>query len=185
MAAAHADTSRLLAEMSASEPLPEALVELLYDELRRIAHGQLKHERPDHTLTTTALVHEAWLRLAGSTHLPRDTHARFLAAAANTMRRVLVDYARARNTKRREGMRHAVALDEALDLAKEQGEELLALDDALARLQASAPRLVQIVECRFFAGLSEAETAEVMGTSVRTVRRDWVKAKGWLAAAMG
>ncbi len=167
------------------DPHPhDALVTVLYDELRAIAHRQLGRERTGHTLTTTALVHEAYLRLSQSTqHLAGD-RARFFAAAANTMRRVLVDYARTRNAHKREGMRQAVELHEALELVADESEQLLALDEAMERLQQSSPRLVQVVECRFFIGLSEAETAEVLGTSVRTVRREWVKAKGWLAAAM-
>ena len=100
------------------------------------------------------------------------------------MRRVLVDYARARSTRKREGVAKLVELNEALDLVDEDSEQLVALDEALQALQLSSPRLVKLVECRFFIGLSEEETATVLGTSVRTVRRDWVKAKGWLAAAL-
>jgi RNA polymerase sigma factor (TIGR02999 family) len=179
-----ADVTRLITELTPDQPPSEALVALLYDELRDIAHRQLRGERGDHTLTTTALVHEAYLKLAQSTQLPNGSNALFLAAAANTMRRVLVDYARARNAKKREGIKRAVELTEAIHLVHDESEQLIALDEALATLQKSSPRLVKIVECRFFIGLSEAETAAVMETSVRTVRRDWVKAKGWLAAAI-
>lgn len=157
---------------------------MLYDELRSIAHRLLRRERAEHTLTTTALVHEAYLRLSRSTSLPDRAERVFLAAAASTMRRVLVDYARARNSKKREGGKHMVELNEAVDLVAAEGEQLVALDDALTAMQSAAPRLVRVVECRFFLGLSEEETAEVMGTSVRTVRRDWVKARGWLADAI-
>lgn len=162
----------------------DALITLLYDELRAIAHRQLGRERAGHTLTTTALVHEAYLKLSQSHQEFEGDRARFFAAAANCMRRVLVDYARTRNARKREGSRRAVELHDALGVAVDEGEELVALDEALERLQESSPRLVRVVECRFFIGLTEAETAEVLGTSVRTVRREWVKAKGWLAAAM-
>jgi RNA polymerase sigma factor (TIGR02999 family) len=178
------DLDQLLRPLPPDQPPSEALVAALYDELRGIAHRQLRGERPDHTLTTTALVHEAYLKLSRSTNLPDGSHGAFLAAAANTMRRVLVDYARTRNAKKREGAKRAVELTAAVEMVAEEGDQLLALDEALTRLQDSSPRLVRLVECRFFIGLSEAETAAVMGASVRTVRRDWVKAKGWLAAAL-
>jgi RNA polymerase sigma factor (TIGR02999 family) len=184
MTESQANIARLVAELTADAPPSDALVAVLYDELRVIASRQLRRERTGHTLTTTALVHEAYLKLSQSTQLPANNRALFLAAAANTMRRVLVDYARGRNAQKREGMRKAVELNEALELIDDESTRLIALDDALEAMQAASPRLVQLVECRFFIGLSEAETAEVMGTSVRTVRRDWVKAKGWLAAAL-
>lgn len=185
MAAPRVDVTRLIAELAPDAAPSEALVAVLYDELRGIAHRQLRRERSDHTLTTTALVHEAYLRLTQSTQLPEENRSLFLAAAANTMRRVLVEYARARNTKKREGVKHTIELTEAVDLVEGENEHLVALDEALARLGESSPRLVKLVELRFFIGLSEAETAAVLGTSVRTVRRDWVKARGWLAAALG
>ncbi len=179
-------TRDLLADASTrGDPhLHDDLVALLYDELRAIAHRQLGRERSGHTLTTTALVHEAYLKLSQSTQEFGADRARFFAAAANTMRRVLVDYARSRNARKREGMRKAVELHDAIELVADESEQLVALDEALEQLQATSPRLVRVVECRFFIGLSEAETAGVLGTSVRTVRREWVNAKGWLAAAL-
>jgi RNA polymerase sigma factor (TIGR02999 family) len=184
MAESTLELTRLLAEVTEDRPPSQALVALLYDELRGIAHRLLRRERAEHTLTTTALVHEAYLRLSRSSALPEGSERVYLAAAANTMRRVLVDYARARNSKKREGARQMLELNEAIDLVDGESEQLVALDDALAAMQDAAPRLVRLVECRFFLGLSEEETATVMGTSVRTVRRDWVKAKGWLADAI-
>lgn len=178
------DATALLALLTPGQPPSDGLVAMLYDELREIAHRQLRRERTGHTLTTTALVHEAYLRLSNATQFPDDNRALFLAAAANTMRRVLVDYARARSTRKREGVKQLVELNEALDLVDTDSEHLVALDEALQALQLSSPRLVKLVECRFFIGLSEEETAAVLGTSVRTVRRDWAKAKGWLAAAL-
>lgn len=177
------DSHHATGEVGSAPRAGDALVPLLYEELRRIAHRQLSHERTGHTLTTTALVHEAYLRLVQSRQI-EDGDVGFLAAAANIMRRVLVDYARSRNAHKRGGVRRQVELTDAMQLVDEESDLLIALDDALQRLSESSPRLVKIVECRFFTGLSEEETAGVMGTSVRTVRRDWAKAKGWLASAL-
>lgn len=178
------DVARELADLTVDAAPSEALVTALYDELRRIAHRQLRRERADHTLTTTALVHEAYLKLSRSTQLLPENRHGFLAAAATVMRRVLVDYARAHNAAKRSGGQTIVEYSDAMALVESEHERLVALDEALARLQVSSPRLVQLVELRFFIGLSETEIAEVFGTSVRTVRRDWVKARGWLAAAL-
>ena len=154
----------------------ERLVPLVYGELRKIAHRQLGAERAGHTLSTTALVHEAYLRLVDQTRAEWSDRAQFFAVAARAMRRILVDYARRHRALRRGGAAPHVPLDAlegadagALSVA-ERADELVALDERLSR----------VVECRFFAGLSEAETAEVLGVTARTVARDWVKAKGWL-----
>ena len=168
---------------------PEAMDQLLplvYADLRRIAHRQLAAEATGHTLCTTALVHEAYLRLADQTRAQWVDRAQFFAVAARTMRRVLVDYARRHWAKRRGGGAHRrpVTLDGADDAGAlavaERADELLALDEALERLAAVDERLARVVECRFFAGLTEAEAAEALGVSQRTVARDWLMAKGWL-----
>lgn len=162
----------------------EQLVPLVYEQLRDMARRHLRGEQAGHTLSTTALVHEAYLRLVQVSELPEENRARFLAAASVAMRRVLLDYARSRKSDKRGGMLQRVDLNDAMVVASGDAGELLDLDDALTRLLDIAPRLVQVVECRFFGGMTEDETALALGTSVRTVRRDWLKAKGWLAAEL-
>jgi RNA polymerase sigma factor (TIGR02999 family) len=168
------------------------LVPFVYEELRRMAHFQLAHESDGHTLSTTALVHEAYLRLAEHGELASINRAHFFALAARAMRRVLVDYARRHQAARRGGpQRRNVSLDDAelhsnadaLQVAT-RGDELVALDEALVRLAAVDARAAQVVECRFFGGLSEAETAEALGVSRRTVTSDWIVARGWLYQAL-
>jgi len=161
----------------------DRLVPILYDELRRIAHVRMRGERTGHTLETTALVHEAYLELAGLNQMEWRDRAHFLALAARAMRRVLIDHAVARNAQKRDGRLRAIPLDEAIDLAVVAGQradELLALDDALERLAAVSERQARVVECRFFAGMSVEETAEALGTSPATVKRDWTVARAWL-----
>ena len=164
--------------------LVEQLTPVLYDELRRVAHLQLRRERPGHTLGTTGLVHEAYLKLADQTRASFADRAHFLATAAVVMRRVLVDHARTRSREKRGGERVPVTLDEELALGAESCDGLLELDDALDRLAAIAPRLARVVECRFFGGLTDEEIADALGMTARTVRRDWVKARGWLYQAL-
>lgn len=178
-----ADVTSLLLTSDAP-PEADALVPHVYDELRRIARRHLRGEQRGHTLTTTALVHEAYLRLVHAPAVPEASRTRFLAAASTAMRRILIDYARARRAAKRGGGANPVTLDEALHVSDDSAEGLLTLDEALTRLGAMAPRLAQVVECRFFGGMSEDETAVALGTSPRTVRRDWMKAKGWLAAEL-
>ncbi|MEO6056387.1 MAG: ECF-type sigma factor [Gemmatimonadales bacterium] len=157
----------------------DRLIPLVYQELRRIAHRQLRQERPGHTLGTTGLVHEAYERLVDQTHLDWHDRGQFFGAAALAMRRVLMDYARRNRAARRGG--GAVRLTLGDDVAAaERGEMLLALDEALDRLAALDRRLAQVVECRYFGGLTEQETAEALGVTRRTVQRDWAKARGWL-----
>ncbi len=158
----------------------ERLWSLLYDELRRIAHRQLLGERPDHTLSTTALVHEAYLRLVDQVEAGRDERTYFFGVAARVMRQVLVDYARARAAKKRGGGLRNVPLDEARYLTDERAEELMALDEALSKLERLNARLSRVVECCYFGGFTQKETADVLNVSVRTVERDWLKAKAWL-----
>jgi len=157
----------------------DQLLPLVYDEIRRIAHEALRRERRDHTLTTTALVHEAYLRLMDRRVGPNE-RVRFFAVAVTAVRRVLIDYARQRSALKRGGGQPALSLEESLVADGGTSEMLLALDDALNRLGALNPRLAYVVDCRFFGGLTEEETAEVLRVTPRTVRRDWVKAKGWL-----
>jgi RNA polymerase sigma factor (TIGR02999 family) len=158
----------------------ERLVPIVYDELRRIAHRQLRGERSDHTLDTTGLVHEAYLKLSRLQRIEWRDRGHFLAAAAGVMRRVLVDYAVARKAGKRGSGRQRVPLDDVLILVDDRAEELLALDEALERLASESQRAARIVEWRFFAGMSVEETAEVLGISPATVKREWALARAWL-----
>jgi RNA polymerase sigma factor (TIGR02999 family) len=188
------DEEREIAEALAAlrRGAPEAmdrLVPLVYRELRGIAHRQLAAERGDHTLSTTAVVHEAYLRLVGQREAAWGDRGHFFALAARVMRRVLTDYARRHRRLRRGGPeRHAIVLEEAdaagALVATERATELLALDEALDRLAKVDARLAQVVECRAYGGLSAAETAEALGTSLRTVEREFALAKGWLYQAL-
>jgi RNA polymerase sigma factor (TIGR02999 family) len=157
----------------------DRLFSLVYEELRRIAHRQLQVERPGHTLGTTGLVHETYIRLIDQTRVEWRDRGHFFGAAAWAMRRILVDYARRNRAARRGGGVPRLPLDDDVPAA-ERGELVLALDEALERLAALDRRLSQVVECRYFGGLTEEETAEVLGVTRRTVQRDWVKARGWL-----
>ena len=158
------------------------LAPLVYDALHAIAERQLRRERQGHTLTPTALVHEAWLRLAGQRADLRDrTH--FLAVASRVMRRVLVDHAR-RGLAGKRVPDARPTLDLAAASPDEWAVTMIALDDALEQLAAVEPRLVRVVEMRFFGGLTEEEAAEVLGVSARTVHRDWLRARAWLELAL-
>lgn len=162
----------------------EAILPLLYDELRRIAAYYLRAERPGHTLQPTALVNEMYLRLVGREKLEWQSRAHLIAIAAQVMRHVLVDHARARRAEKRAGALALVPLDDALDALDERGTDLVTLDDALVALEAMDERQSRIVEMRFFGGLSVEETAEVLGVSPVTVKRDWATAKLWLKREM-
>jgi RNA polymerase sigma factor (TIGR02999 family) len=163
----------------------DRLLPLVYDELHRIAHRQLRRERTGHTLSTTALVHEAYLRLVDQTRARWVDRAHFFAVAAGVMRRILVDYARRFRAAKRGGDAQRVDLDVAEMPLDERSEMLITLDEALGRLAELNPRLSQVVEYRFFGGMTEEETAEALGVTERTVRRDWMKAKAWLSREMG
>lgn len=177
-----AEITELLLQMRAGNPqVLDELFPLVYEELRRIAHHQLVGERVGHTIGTTGLVHEAYLRLVDQTHVAAADRRHFYRLAARAMRQVLVDYARRHRAQKRGAGVVPLALDDATTVAAERAENLVALDEALGRLQALDPRLGQVVECRFFGGLSEAETATALEVTARTVRRDWVKARGWLS----
>ncbi len=156
------------------------LIPLLYHELRRLASRYVRHERSGHSLQTTALVDEAYLRLTRQRGAPWQNRAHFFGVAASLMRHILVDHARERLAKKRGGSGEKLGLDEARAVAVVPSDQLLALDEALKQLEERDPRLSRIVELRFFGGLSEEETGEVLGISVRTVKRDWSIAKAWL-----
>jgi RNA polymerase sigma factor (TIGR02999 family) len=191
--AAERETEAALAMLrrGASDGMDQ-LMPLVYTELRRVAHRQLAAEPAGHTLSTTALVHEAYLRLADQTRTEWTSRAQFFGLAARVMRRVLVDYARRHQAVRRGGAgQRPLSLEDAEAggdgdalIAARRGDELLALDEALDRLAMVDLRASQVVECRFFGGLTEAETAEALGVSQRTIAGDWLMARGWLYQAL-
>ncbi len=158
----------------------EKLFPLLYDELRRLAGRYLGHERPDHTLQATALVHEAYLRLVGDADTHLENRAHFFALAAQVMRRLLVDHARARKMAKRGGGAPKLSLDEALQVGGGEPEELLGLDGALTRLTELDPRKARIIEMRFFGGLSVEEAASVLELSTATIVNETRAARAWL-----
>jgi len=156
------------------------LIPLVYAELRRVAARYMRGEQPGHSLQATALVHEAYLRLAGQQDISWQNRAHFFGVAANIMRRILVDHARAKQARKRGGSIQKVSFDEAVLVQPEPSRDFLALDEALERLARRDSRQSRIVELRFFGGLSEEEAAEVLGISVRTVKREWAVARAWL-----
>jgi len=158
----------------------EALAPLIYRELHRLAHHHMRGEQGDHTLQTTALANEAWMRLIDVDHVQWQDRAHFFAMSSRLMRRILVDFARSKGYQKRGGGAQKVSLDDALVVATEPGQDLVALDDALNALAAFDARKSQVVEMRFFGGLSVEETAEALNVSVDTVMRDWKLAKAWL-----
>ena len=156
------------------------LIPLIYDELHRLAAFHLQRERVDHTVQTTALVHETYLRLVGQKEAHWKNRGHFFAVAAQVMRRVLVDYARRHQALKRGGSLPRISLDEAVAVSNEQMHQMLVIDELLTRLAAVDPQECRIVELRFFGGLTVEETAEVMGISPATVKREWSVAKAWL-----
>lgn len=175
------DVTHLLLQWRAGDAEAfETLMPLVYDELRRLAHHHLWHERPGHTLHTTDLVHEAFLNLLGQDQTPWQNRAHFFAVAARVMRHILIDYARRRKRAKRGGGRPVLSLEQAAVFSEDQVEEWITLDQALTRLEAKDERLCRVVECRYFGGLTIAETADVLGISPATVKRDWQMAKAWL-----
>jgi RNA polymerase sigma factor (TIGR02999 family) len=172
------EVTRLLEAVEAGDSdALDRLVPLVYEDLRRVAHRQLDREGGGHTLQTTALIHEAYLKLAGGGSVGATSRAHFLAIAARAMRQVLVDYARKRKAAKRGGGVISVTLGDEPQPADASAEDLLALDEALEQLE---PRQRQVIECRFFGGMEEKDIAAALGVSERTVRRDWVKARAWL-----
>lgn len=160
------------------ERAPEKLLELVYDDLRKLAGAYLQSERPNHTLQATALVHEAYIRLVNWENVSWQNRAHFFAVAAQVMRRILVDHARNRNAGKRD-FGQKIALDDAVSLHHEKEVDLLALEDALVSLEKFDPRQAKIVELRFFGGLSIEETAHVLNISETTIKREWTFAKAW------
>jgi RNA polymerase sigma factor (TIGR02999 family) len=158
----------------------DALVPVVYKELRRLARYEMRNERPDHTLQSTALVHEAYFRLVGRDLPQWESRTHFFAIAAQLMRQILVDYARRRRASKRGSGACMLALDDAVALPRGKDVDILALDDALNSLAEVDPRQSRVVELRFFAGLSLEETSEVMGIATATVQRDWTAARAWL-----
>lgn len=178
-------TEALVALREGSPGAMDRLIPLVYEQLRRIAHRQLGSEPTGHTLSTTGLVHEAYLKLVDQTHAQWQDRAQFFAIAAGAMRRILVDYARRHRAARRGGGPDGappipVSLEDVEIPAAERAAVIVALDGALERLARMDARAARVVECRFFGGLTEAETAAALGVSQRTVAREWVAAKAWL-----
>ncbi len=178
------EVTQLLNELEGrNQEATPRLFELLYNELRKLAQYYLKSERPDHTLQATALVHEAYVRLVGSDpHWRNRTH--FFAIASSAMRRVLVDQARAKHAAKRPNPQQRVDLDEAPLLSNESFDEILSLDQALERLSKLDPLQAQIVELRYFGGLTAEQTAQALEISASSVNRDWTIAKAWLHAEL-
>jgi RNA polymerase sigma-70 factor (ECF subfamily) len=173
-------TQLLLAWSQGDEGALHQLVPVVYIELRRLAHRYMNHERPGHLLQTTALIHEAYQRLVETPHVRWHGRTHFFAVCAQLMRRILVDYARSHGYQKRGGNMPPVSLDEAFVVAPERTRDLVAVDEALVALAAIDPRKSQVVELRFFGGLTVEETAEVLTVSPDTVLRDWKLAKVWL-----
>jgi RNA polymerase sigma factor (TIGR02999 family) len=178
--ASHEVTALLLAWSEGDTGAFDRLVPLVYDELRRLAKHYMRDERAGHTLETTALIHEAYLRLIDTSQVRWQNRAHFFSIAARLMRQILVDFARERGYQKRGGGARQVSLDEALLISRERDEDLVALDEALGALAEVDERKARVVELRFFGGLSEKEIAEALQVSAETVRRDWRLAKSWL-----
>ena len=174
-------TSILVACRDGRPEMFDKVVSLVYPDLRRIARRQLRPWRPGLSLDTGAVVHEMYLKLVDQTKIEWQDRSHFFAIAARAMRQVVIDYARKRHAQKREG---TVALGDREVAIQAQAADLLELSELLERLETEDPRLLRVVECRFFAGYSETETAQALGISVRTVERDWLRARAWLRKAM-
>jgi RNA polymerase sigma-70 factor, ECF subfamily len=176
-----AEVTALLGELAQGKPeAAEHLIPLVYNELRRLASRYMRRERKDHTLQTTALVHEAYLKLVDQRSVNWESRTHFFGVAAQIMRRLLIDHARRNLRGKRGGGQPVIALDEALVFSPEKSAALIELDAALERLAAMDARQARIVELRFFGGVTVEEAAEVLGVSPKTVKRDWSVAKAWL-----
>ena len=175
------DVTQLLLDWSNGDQAALAkLMPLVHDELRRLAHHYMRRERADHTLQTTALVHEAYLRLVDQKHVECQNRARFFSISAQLMRHILVDHARSQNADKRGGARVELSLHEAIMVTNERATELIVLDDALTSLALIDPQKSRIVELRFFGGLTIEEMAEVLGISAATIKRQRRTARAWL-----
>lgn len=173
-------TERLIAWGAGDRVAFDQLLPVVYQELRRMAGNYLRQENPGHTLQPTALVHEAWLRLIDQERVDWRNRAQFFGVAAQMMRRILVDHAKARHREKRGGDAVKLSLDDMVNLSRERAAELLALDDALDELTGVDERKSRVVELRYFGGFSVEETAQILGVSPETVMRDWKLAKAWL-----
>jgi RNA polymerase sigma factor (TIGR02999 family) len=181
VAPAAEDVTRFLADLQSGRPeAASQLIPLVYEELHRLARHQMRNERSEHTLQATALVHEAYLRLVNQPERTWQNRAHFIGVATQVMRRILVDYARAHRTAKREGLLQRVPLDEPLLFTEQQSDEVVAVNEALERLAQIDARQSRVVELRFFGGLTVEETAEALGMSSKTVKRDWSVARAWL-----
>jgi RNA polymerase sigma-70 factor, ECF subfamily len=182
---AREDVTALLGQLAKGDDAAASkLIPIVYDELRRLAAGYMRRERKDHTLQPTALVHEAYLKLTEQRVVDWQGRAHFFGIAAQVMRRILIDHARGHMRDKRGGGAIPVPLDEALVFSPEQSSELVMLDASLERLAKLDPRQSRIVELRFFGGLTVEQTAELLGISPKTVKRDWSMAKAWLHGDM-
>jgi len=185
MDSSQSDITALLGQLTlGNQEAAEKLIPLVYDELKRLARSYMRHERPDHTLQTTALVHEAYLKLVRQRTTNWQSRSHFFGIAAQLMRRILIDYARGHLREKRGGSKVVLPLNAALAFSPEHSEELVRLDEALKRLSVIDPRQGRVVELRFFGGLSVEETSEFLGVSPKTVKRDWIAAKAWLHAEL-
>jgi RNA polymerase sigma factor (TIGR02999 family) len=177
-------TQLLVAWGGGDQSALEELMPLVYGELRRLAHSHMRRERPNHSLQTSALVNEAYVRLVDQTNVQWQNRAHFFGIAARLMRQILVDYARRQGYGKRGGKAHRVVLEDVMIASEDRAADVIALDDALKTLAELDPRQSQIVELRFFGGLSINETAEVLKVSPGTVMKDWTFAKAWLRRAL-
>jgi RNA polymerase sigma factor (TIGR02999 family) len=175
------NVTQLLIKWSHGDPAAlENLIPLVYEDLRRLAHHYLRSERAGHTLQTTALAHEAYFRLASQKKVDWQNRGHFFAVCAKIMRRILVDYARSRGSAKREGEARKTPLSEADVLSQQRPPDIVAVDEALKELEAIDPRKSEVVELRFFGGLTIEETAEILKVSHATVEREWSTARAWL-----
>jgi RNA polymerase sigma factor (TIGR02999 family) len=179
------EVTRILEAIDQGDPhAAEKLLPMVYDELRKLAARRLAQEKPGQTLQATALVHEAYLRLVGDSHVEWDNRRHFFGAAAEAMRRILVEQARRKRRLRHGGAQHRIDLDEACSLVRPPRDDLLALDEALTRLAALKPVRAEVVKLRFFAGLTVTEVAKTLGISQPTAERYWAFARSWLYAEL-
>ena len=179
------DITRLLAEARGGDATAEAqLIEAIYSELHRLASSYMRRERPDHTLQPSALVNEAYLHLAGAAETGWESRGHFYAAAAKTMRRILIDHARKNLTGKRGGGWQRIDLEQAPVFSQDEPEMWITLDTALQQLETLDPRQGKVVELRFFGGLTVEETASALGISEKTVKRDWAISRAWLQAEL-
>ena len=177
----HQQITKLLLAWRDGEPAAlDRLMPIVYEELKRLASAYMRRQKPGHSLQTVDLVNEAYMRLIDSSRVKWQDRNHFYAIASQIMRRLLVDSARKRNSQKRGGGRAQITLDDNLEIAGGPGTDLVALDEAMKRLAVLNPRQSRIIELRYFGGLTEEETAEVLGLSSRTIRRDWTVARAWL-----